>query len=297
MLRWRILVSLVLIPALIGLFYADSLLGERATLLLVLAEVLAIRSVWEMADLFRDRTRKLQVPLVMACAASVVASAWIPRLQAGHTVTFMDSFAFVAITHTLIVLILCLSEAARYLTPGGNVDTLGMEVLIVTYVGLLLAMTVQLRWVAGHEAGYLVLGSLLVCTKGGDIGAYSIGRLFGRNKLAPLLSPGKTWEGVLGALLGAALCGWLWLTFATPAFNSAWLPPPWYASACYGMILGAVGIIGDLVESLMKRDAGKKDSASLFPGFGGLLDLLDSVIYTGPVALVLWLWLPLASWN
>src|SRR5262249_26789126 len=138
MLRWRILVSIVLIPALIGLFYVDSRLGAEAPLLLLLSEILAIRSVWEMADLFRDRTRKLQVPLVMACAGAVVASAWIPRLMAGHTVTFVDSFAFVAITHTLIVLILCLSEAARFLTPGGNVDTLGMEVLIVTYVGLLL---------------------------------------------------------------------------------------------------------------------------------------------------------------
>jgi phosphatidate cytidylyltransferase len=158
-------------------------------------------------------------------------------------------------------------------------------------------VTAQLRWVAGTQAGYLALGSLVIAAKSGDIGAYTLGRLFGRRKMVPRLSPGKTWMGGLGALLGAAAGSWAWLTWGTPLFNSAWQAPAWYWSVLYGAIIGVVGLIGDLCESLIKRDVGQKDSAALLPGFGGLLDLLDSVLYAGPVAYVLWLVLPLATWR
>jgi phosphatidate cytidylyltransferase len=87
-----------------------------------------------------------------------------------------------------------------------------------------------------------------------------------------------------------------WFQFATPFFDRSWTPPPQFWGALYGLILGAVGLIGDLCESLIKRDVGKKDSAILFPGFGGLLDILDSVLYAGPVAYILWKAMPLATW-
>ncbi|MFO1023473.1 MAG: phosphatidate cytidylyltransferase [Planctomycetales bacterium] len=70
---------------------------------------------------------------------------------------------------------------------------------------------------------------------------------------------------------------------------------PWFFALCYGFCLGVIGLIGDLCESLIKRDLGKKDSASLFPGFGGLLDILDSVIYSAPVAYLLWIIFPLGK--
>ncbi len=169
-----------------------------------------------------------------------------------------------------------------------------MEILGVCYLGLLLAVTAQLRWVAGAQAGYYVLGSLVIAAKSGDIGAYTLGRLFGKRKMIPRLSPGKTWMGFWGALGGAALGAWAWLSFAAPLFGESVKPPPAGWALFYGVILGLVGLVGDLCESLIKRDAGQKDSAALFPGFGGLLDLLDSVLYAGPVAYVLWLLLPLA---
>ena len=294
MLGWRIGISAILIPALIGVFYFDSHVGSSALGLLVLCEILAIRAVWEMAELFRDRSKRLQLPSMFACAASVVFCGWIPHLGEG---THEIDLTPLAICFAFTVMLLCASEAARFHRPGSSLETLGTEILIVSYVGVLLAVTAQLRWVAGHEAGYLVLGSLLVCAKGGDIGAYTIGRLFGKAKMAPLLSPGKTWAGAAGAVMGAGLSGWLWMTFATPFFNPQWSPCAWYISVIYGCLIGVTGLIGDLVESLLKRDVGKKDSAALFPGFGGLLDLLDSVIYAGPMALLLWKLLPLATWT
>ncbi|MCA9055200.1 MAG: CDP-archaeol synthase, partial [Planctomycetaceae bacterium] len=129
-----------------------------------------------------------------------------------------------------------------------------------------------------------------------DVFAYTVGRLFGKRKMSPLLSPGKTWAGFVGAMLGAALGSWLWLTFATPRFGDGWTPPPAWATVVYGLVIGLVALVGDLCESLIKRDVGKKDSAPLLPGFGGILDLLDSVLYAGPVAVILWRVLPLMTW-
>jgi phosphatidate cytidylyltransferase len=111
--------------------------------------------------------------------------------------------------------------------------------------------------------------------------------------MVPLLSPGKTWMGAVGALLGSGLGALLWLQMATPRFDSTWEPCGWFWAMLYGMIVGVAGLIGDLCESLVKRDVGCKDSAALFPGFGGLLDLLDSILYAGPVAYLLWQVLPL----
>ena len=106
---------------------------------------------------------------------------------------------------------------------------------------------------------------------------------------------------LVSEMVGSAGSAVAWLHLATPLFTprgeSPWESPLWYASAIYGLILGVTGLVGDLCESLIKRDVGKKDSSSLLPGFGGLLDLMDSVLYAGPVAYVLWKALPLVTWQ
>jgi phosphatidate cytidylyltransferase len=149
-----------------------------------------------------------------------------------------------------------------------------------------------LRWVQGAGAGYYVLASMVIATKMGDVGAYTLGRLFGKRKMAPHLSPGKTWAGFVGALAGGALGAWTWLTFGSGLFTSVSAAPPAWWSLMYGLVLGLVGLIGDLCESLIKRDMGQKDAAVLMPGFGGLLDLLDSILFAGPVAYSLWACVP-----
>ena len=101
---------------------------------------------------------------------------------------------------SLSFLVLFFSEAMRYQHPGKSMESLGAELLILCYVGILFSFTVQLRWVAWTEAGYLALGSLVVAAKGGDIGAYFLGKFWGRRKLIERLSPGKTRMGARGAL-------------------------------------------------------------------------------------------------
>lgn len=294
MLGWRLLLSALIIPALIGLFYADHRLGAAAPILLVLTGLLAARSAYELVLMLRCRDLRPHLPLCASCAVAVAASAWLGPALLGRE--GLDALGPVGLVLSLCVLVLFLRSALAFREPGYNLANVSAELLVLCYVGLLLAVTAQLRWVAGAQAGYFVLGSLVVSAKAGDVGGYTIGRLFGRAKLIPRLSPGKTWAGAFGALLFSALGGLAWLRLATGLFDRTWTPPAWYWALLYGLAIGLVGLIGDLCESLIKRDAEVKDSAALMPGFGGLLDLLDSVLYAGPVAYLLWIVLPLRTW-
>lgn len=297
MLAWRLAVSAFLIPACYGIFYLDHQAGSSAPWLLGLCLVLGARCAWEMTTLLRTRNFDPHFPIVAFCTLSILLAGWLPQLEVIDALMNVDPLTLAMLAFSLSVLVLFLRGAIRYRQPGSSMETLGAELLSVTYVGVLLIVTAQLRWVAGAQAGYLALGSLVIAAKMGDIGGYTIGRLFGRAKLVPTLSPGKTRAGGVGALCGAGLGAWLWLTFATPLFNPDWPVCAWYWAVLYGVVVGLVGLVGDLCESLIKRDVEKKDSATLMPGFGGLLDLLDSILYAGPVAYLLWLLLPLASWQ
>lgn len=134
------------------------------------------------------------------------------------------------------------------------------------------------------QVGGLVAAGLVMVVKVGDIGAYATGMSIGRHKLIPWLSPGKTIEGGLGALFWGGLAG------VVLALSSGIAGP--VAGAAGGVLLAASGAIGDLLESLLKREAGVKDSGTMLPGMGGMLDVLDSPLLAGPVA---WLLVVLAG--
>ena len=246
------------------------------------------------------RTRSFYPRYWLCClgALFIVAATWLKPMGIGVTEAAELSYLGpTMLAFSLVVMVLFLVSAINFEKPGQSMETLSSEILIVVYIGVFLSMTAQLRWVAGAEAGYLVLGSLIIVTKGGDIGAYTLGRLWGRKKLSPKLSPGKTWWGARGAVLFSALFAWLWLTYMPGLFDESWRPCPWPLAVLYGIVIGTVGLIGDLCESLIKRDVGKKDSATLMPGFGGMLDVLDSILYTGPAAYLFWSLFPMASWR
>jgi phosphatidate cytidylyltransferase len=112
--------------------------------------------------------------------------------------------------------------------------------------------------------------------KSSDIGAYTFGRLFGRHKLAPRVSPGKTWEGLGGAVVFAAVVS---LAFALIfGIMRVWIAP------VFGATMAVVGQLSDLSESMLKRDAQQKDSSNRVPGFGGILDVIDSPLFAAPCA-------------
>jgi phosphatidate cytidylyltransferase len=177
------------------------------------------------------------------------------------------------------VVLVLVAEMARYRSPGGATAAAAISVFTVVYVGLMIAFAVRLR----VEWGLAALASLLVVVKASDIGAYTVGRLVGRHKMSPRISPGKTLEGAAGAVAFACLASWL-CSFALDGdgLASAW---GWIV---YGTLLAGAGMAGDLAESLLKRDVGRKDSSLWLPGFGGVLDMVDSVLLAAPVAYTCW---------
>ncbi|MBB01723.1 MAG: phosphatidate cytidylyltransferase [Planctomyces sp.] len=297
-LSWRLIISVVLITVLGSAFYWDHRIGREAPILLGVCLLLAIRGAWEMTSLLKIRNFQPHFSLVGPCVIGIILATWLKPLGIGDPENIGLSYLGpTMLTFSLVVMLLFLISTFRFREPGKSMETLSAEILIVVYVGVFLSMTAQLRWVAGAEAGYLVLGSLLVAAKGGDIGAFASGKMFGRKKLNPHLSPGKTWWGARGALIASAIFSWAWLTYMPGVFDPKWEPCPWPLAVLYGIVVGIVGMVGDLCESLIKRDVGKKDSAPLMPGFGGILDLLDSVLYTGPVAYLFWSLFPMATWR
>lgn len=295
MLGWRLGISAVLIPSLFGLFYLDNRIGQPATVLLILCLILTLRSSWELVQLLTARAMQPSFRVTGPLCLVLVLVAWL--FAFGVVDSTAAALGAVGGTFAGCVLVLLVAGAARYERPGASMETFGAELIVVAYAGLLLAVTAQLRWVTGAAAGYLVLGSVIVAAKSGDTMAYTFGRLFGKTKMAPVLSPGKTWAGFVGAVVGSAAVTAAWLYFVTPLFgDGSWTGVNPLLGAVYGAILGVVGLVGDLCESLIKRDVEKKDAAALMPGFGGLLDLLDSILFAGPVALLLWWILPLRTW-
>jgi phosphatidate cytidylyltransferase len=293
MLAWRLSLAPILISSLIVLFYADNRIGATAPILWALACLLTLRSTWELVQLLRARFEP-SFPLLAAASVAVVSANWITPLSGpvGPGAAFAGGLGPTMLVCALSVMALFINGMARYQAPGKTIETLGAELVTLTYVAVFVSLTVQLRWIDPVNLGYLPLASLIVATKCGDTCAYFAGHAFGKTKLSPLISPGKTRAGAAGAFVGAAAGSWAWLVWGTKYFTNV-QPGPWYWAVLYGLILGVVGLLGDLAESLFKRDVGVKDSAPLLPGFGGLLDLLDSIIFTGPVAYLLWLVLPL----
>ena len=130
-----------------------------------------------------------------------------------------------------------------------------------------------------------VLAAAVLTVKSCDIGAYFTGRLVGRHKWIPWLSPGKTWEGLAGGLVVSAGVAW-----ATAGGLGVAAGRPTAVILLAGAVLGLAGQLGDLFASAMKRDAGVKDFATTIPGFGGVLDVTDSLLMTGPLVFALFLW-------
>jgi phosphatidate cytidylyltransferase len=152
----------------------------------------------------------------------------------------------------------------------------------ILYIGWLLSYIVELRLEPGTnafpDAGRNFVFLALFTTFGSDTAAYFIGRALGKHKLAPQISPGKTWEGAIAGLFGAVIISLLF-TLNTPLQ----LPLSYGQAILLGLLISIFGQLGDLAESLLKRNAGVKDSGSLMPGHGGLLDRMDSIVFAGVV--------------
>jgi phosphatidate cytidylyltransferase len=174
------------------------------------------------------------------------------------------------------------AEMRRYSHPGGVMINLAGAVFTFAYLGLLSCFMIQLHMAYGIGA----ILSLVIVTKMCDTGAYTFGKLFGRYRITPTLSPGKTLEGVVGGFLFACAGSWLWFSIVLSYFDKT--QTPFFGWILFGLAVALAGMVGDLAGSLIKRDSQMKDSGRAVPGFGGVLDIFDSLLMAAPVAYVFW---------
>ncbi|NOX63502.1 MAG: phosphatidate cytidylyltransferase [Chloroflexi bacterium] len=262
MLKQRVLSALVMLPVVLG---AAWLGGWWFTAFIALVAALA---TWEALHLVAQTEHEPFVHFGAALAALLVLESALPP----------DALRLQILIVAAVLLGLTRMLTRRTPRPANDwILTLGAAI----YLGVTLRFTAMLR---DLPAGLAWVGLTAITVWVMDSGAYFIGKRFGRHKMAPRISPKKTWEGFFGGLLTG--------TLAATAL-SIWLMPnlPWYGGALVGVVIGLVGPLGDLSESVLKRQVGAKDSSNLIPGHGGVLDRIDSFIFAGPVVYILALWL------
>lgn len=177
----------------------------------------------------------------------------------------------------LFVLGLCVRQLFAKNSPTGMV-AIATTLFGLMYVPWLLNFVQKITYFPGVN-GKLFLIYFVLVTKFSDTGAYAVGSLIGKHKMIPRISPGKTWEGFGGAVFLSTAASLVFVYF----LGSKMAGMNYVNAAILGVVLSVTAVIGDLVESLFKREAGVKDSGKFFPGIGGLLDLLDSILFNAPI--------------
>lgn len=277
MLKTRVITALVLLIAfLAALFWLPPLVWAT------FVGVLVVPAAWEWGKLMRlpRRACALYALLVAAVCAALLASTSASGRVPPPGGELQSALYLGASLFWILVVPLWLWRSrlpeARWLAA-----LTGLLVLVPTWLAL-----VELR-----QLGPAVLLLLMSVAWISDSAAYFAGRRFGRHKLAPSISPGKTWEGVAGAVLAVSAYAALW-SFAWHAYFPQMLRPMRFgplAMLLFLWLLTAIGIYGDLFESALKRRAGVKDSGALLPGHGGVLDRIDALTAVLPVAALVYL--------
>jgi len=239
----------------------------QGTVLCILIALLIIPAQFEFSKLAATKNLTVFAPVTIP-ASILLATTWYwPQMVCMEPhlyLSFVVGFSFMGF------LIL---HYARYRTSGAMANC-GVNLFSIVYLGLLSGFVLALR----IDFGLWPLLMFVFTVKSSDIGAYACGRLCGRHKFSPVISPGKTWEGMAGAVLVAVIVA---IGFAVSCGIM-----PWWLAVIFGFCFAFIGQLGDLAESMIKRDAEQKDSANNVPGFGGVLDIIDSPLVAAVFAYV-----------
>jgi phosphatidate cytidylyltransferase len=289
-LRARVFSGVMMAFILLGMLIADTWLAPYYPLFAIIAFIVAARTSWELSQLLTHFPIEIRPWFCIMGGIAIPMSVWLATLGSS---TYVDlaggpnpNFRPPASLFCACAMIAFLIESYTFRSPGKATLVIAGHLIVFFYVGILGSFVVLLRWFGQTPAeGTYLLIMTVFTAKFCDIGAFFAGRRFGKHKMAPILSPGKTVEGAIGGLFTATLFGTFALAFGQIIGWQTHLP--WYAGAIFGLIVGWVAQIGDLMESLLKRDCRTKDAGDSIPGFGGLLDVVDSVFFSAPVAYLL----------
>lgn len=269
----RVLFAVVAIPVVLGVVWLGRL--PFALLLSLAAGV----GAWEFTRMVRaGGGHPLEVATVVLAAAIPV----LPHLAS--TGAAVPTLPVVALLVPLLLTVALFGQGVR----GGSVGTVGTALFGACYTGGMLAFAYALRYsrfTISDLAGSLVVALPLILTWVNDAGAYFVGRAVGGRKLMPSVSPGKTVAGAVGGLLTTVAVTTLYVSFVLRPYASLGMTVA--SMVAFGAIISVVAQVGDLAESMLKRQAGVKDSSALIPGHGGVLDRVDSLLFVFPVSYVL----------
>ena len=239
----------------------------QATVLMILVVVALSLGAVEASKLVADKPFNLLLP-ASVIGIVLISTAWYWSQVIGISLGLYLPLALALVLAGLVV------QQHIQFGPAGILVNCGVSSFFILYLGLLGAFFLGIR----IDIGLWELLAFVFVVKSSDIGAYTFGRLFGVHKLAPRVSPGKTWEGLAGAMVVAMLVSFAFA--AASGIMSVWL------ATIFGGGMAVAGQLSDLTESMLKRDARQKDSSNRVPGFGGILDVIDSLLLAAPLAYV-----------
>jgi phosphatidate cytidylyltransferase len=245
---------------------------------LLLIAFFGLAGQWEFYRAQEEKGHKVFKQSGIFCGALIFANSWYFLIHhPGHA-------RFVHFGEELVLVFSLLGAFIRLVvvpeTHRAPITTAALTVLGLLYVPFLFNFVALLAFLPGNpEQNRFLLIYLLAVTKFSDVGAYVIGSVIGRHKMIPRISPGKTWEGFAGAILTSLLIS----VVLAPVMGQRVQAITFADSIILGLLLPLVSVVGDLAESVVKRDASIKDSGHSIPGIGGALDLIDSILFTAPV--------------
>ncbi|KQN58210.1 phosphatidate cytidylyltransferase [Erwinia sp. E602] len=273
MLKSRLITALILIPIVIAALFLLPPLGFAIVILAI-----CMLAAWEWGQFAGFAARSQRIWLAVLCGLLLSLMLFtLPAWQSALDVPQIGGALWISLIWWLAALLLVLrypGSAAFWRSSKPLRLLFGLLTIVPFFCGMLVLR--QYHYATDHYAGAWWLLYVMVLVWGADSGAYMFGKLFGKHKLAPKVSPGKTWEGFLGGLVTSALISWLFSVFAPLQVDLSTLLICSIAAAL-------ASVLGDLTESMFKREAGIKDSGSLIPGHGGILDRIDSLTAAVPV--------------
>jgi len=243
----------------------------QGTIFCILIVLLIIPGQFELSRLAAAKNLKIFLPVSITASILFATSRYLQQFvdfQPGLYLSFLLVFVLFAL----------LLYQYKFHGTSGVLANCGANYFSILYLGLLSSFCLKIR----IEFGLWPLLMFVFVVKSADIGAYSIGSLFGKHKFSPKISPGKTWEGMGGAI-GAAIIVAIGFALICDIMH-LWL------AIIFGLVFAFVGQLGDLAESIIKRDAEQKDSANKVPGFGGVLDIIDSPLVAAPLVYLFFMW-------
>jgi len=269
MLLQRIVTALVLAPLMLAGIYLLPNSGFR-----IFIGLIVILAAWEWANMAGFTRASARVGLAIVTAFGLLGlNQWLA----------VESLLWILLVLSALVFWL-VAGVGVYLFPRATNWLTSPLLKLLVMVPVLGALWMGLVWLKSQPQSVLLLTWLMLLVWGADIGAYFAGRAFGNIKLAPAVSPGKTWAGVYGGMVTSILVSVVIAGVYLPAYSvTGWI---WLVLLSAAVI--AISVLGDLFESLLKRNRGIKDSSSLLPGHGGILDRIDSLCAATPMFVLLW---------